>query len=590
MLAASRPLPPPSAGFALSFGPSRGLRASRAGRAGAFANGDDATMPPASSTAADREAATVNLYRAFENRTVFAEPEKRRLPTTLVTGWLGSGKTTVMRHVLANRQDLRVACAVNDFAELNIDAELVAREDTGARTPGADEGVVELTNGCLCCTLGGELETEVWRMLDAGARREADGMGAVDYLLIETSGLVDPTETVAALDKTFGKLARVRLDSVVCVVDAESAALGGVGSAPVGPDASGSDAAAEAWARQLSAADVVLLNKIDLLGEEEEEGKEEAKENPSTRDPAAAGPASRRSRLDAARAFVRRWAPDAKIVECVRGEAPLPAILDVELAPQPEGKVGHDWDSAARPFLLSPTGGALRKSAAGSSTKGGPFIIDPAARRSSHLRRTSDASGEFGSASHLGGFASLAGFQRWAKRGIPPGVARAKGFVTFAEDPDVTYDFHLSGRRRVEIEPSESRGADARGARARAPARRDASAPPPPPPRRSPRPKKGTRPPEGRKRRGSCSSARAWTLTPRPPRFARLRCGGTTWGPSRGRDSAAATRRRRDCDGRWRWWRRTLGWNWRRRRTSGARGARRRRACTSGSRALGRTG
>ena len=467
MLAASRPLPPPSAGFALSFGPSRGLRASRAGRAGAFANGDDATMPPASSTAADREAATVNLYRAFENRTVFAEPEKRRLPTTLVTGWLGSGKTTVMRHVLANRQDLRVACAVNDFAELNIDAELVAREDTGARTPGADEGVVELTNGCLCCTLGGELETEVWRMLDAGARREADGTGAVDYLLIETSGLVDPTETVAALDKTFGKLARVRLDSVVCVVDAESAALGGVGSAPVGPDASGSDAAAEAWARQLSAADVVLLNKIDLLGEEEEEGKEEAKENPSTRDPAAAsGPASRRSRLDAARAFVRRWAPDAKIVECVRGEAPLPAILDVELAPQPEGKVGHDWDSAARPFLLSPTGGALRKSAAGSSTKGGPFIIDPAARRSSHLRRTSDASGEFGSASYLGGFASLAGFQRWAKRGIPPGVARAKGFVTFAEDPDVTYDFHLSGRRRVEIEPSESRGADARGARA----------------------------------------------------------------------------------------------------------------------------
>ena len=467
MLAASRPLPPPSAGFALSFGPSRGLRASRAGSAGAFANGDDATMPPASSTAADREAATVNLYRAFENRTVFAEPEKRRLPTTLVTGWLGSGKTTVMRHVLANRQDLRVACAVNDFAQLNIDAELVAREDTGARTPGADEGVVELTNGCLCCTLGGELETEVWRMLDAGARREADGTGAVDYLLIETSGLVDPTETVAALDKTFGKLARVRLDSVVCVVDAESAALGGVGSAPVGPDASGSDAAAEAWARQLSAADVVLLNKIDLLGEEEEEGKEEAKENPSTRDPAAAsGPASRRSRLDAARAFVRRWAPDAKIVECVRGEAPLPAILDVELAPQPEGKVGHDWDSAARPFLLSPTGGALRKSAAGSSTKGGPFIIDPAARRSSHLRRTSDASGEFGSASHRGGFASLAGFQRWAKRGIPPGVARAKGFVTFAEDPEVTYDFHLSGRRRVEIERAPARDRSD-GARAR---------------------------------------------------------------------------------------------------------------------------
>jgi hypothetical protein len=114
----------------------------------------------------DKEADMVNLFRNYELRTAFAPPEKRRLPTTLVTGWLGSGKTTVMRHVLANRQDLKVACAVNDFAELNIDAELVAREDNGASGAGASgsaaaSGVVALTNGCLCCTLGGELETEV---------------------------------------------------------------------------------------------------------------------------------------------------------------------------------------------------------------------------------------------------------------------------------------------------------------------------------------------------------------------------------------------------------------------------------------------
>ena len=63
----------------------------------------------------------MNLFRNYELRTAFAPQERRRLPTTLVTGWLGSGKTTVMRHVLANRQDLRVACVVNDFAELNID-------------------------------------------------------------------------------------------------------------------------------------------------------------------------------------------------------------------------------------------------------------------------------------------------------------------------------------------------------------------------------------------------------------------------------------------------------------------------------------
>ena len=239
--------------------------------------------------AVDREAATVNLFRNYEARTAFAPAERRRLPTTLVTGWLGSGKTTVMRHVLANRQDLKVACAVNDFAELNIDAELVARSDTGAR--GENKGIVELTNGCLCCTLGGELETQVWRMLDDARDREDDGTGRVDYLLIETSGLVDPTETVAALDKTFGKLARVRLDSVVCVVDAESAASGEV-AGDGGGDGGGGAKPEEAWARQLSAADVVLLNKIDLLDGDDE-------------------------KLAAARAFVRRWAPDAKVTECV---------------------------------------------------------------------------------------------------------------------------------------------------------------------------------------------------------------------------------------------------------------------------------
>lgn len=380
-----------------------------------------------SSTAEDREAATVNLFRNYELRTAFAQPERRRLPTTLVTGWLGSGKTTVMRHVLANRQDLRVACAVNDFAELNIDAALVAREENGARRAGKDgTGVVELTNGCLCCTLGGELETEVWRMLDA-ASRDDEGVGSVDYLLIETSGLVDPTETVAALDKKFGKLARVRLDSVVCVVDAESAAAGG-GSLQGTLEG---DAANAAWARQLSAADVVLLNKIDLLEGDDADAK-----------------------LAAARAFVREWAPDARLVECVRGKAPLPAILDVELAPQPEGKFGHDWDSAERPFLLSPTGGGLRKAPAAPS---GPFVIDPSKRtihRSAAAAAAANAN-DFGSVSFEGGALSLAAFQRWVSSVVPStGVVRAKGFVTFAEEPDVSHDFHLSGLRRVEIEPS----------------------------------------------------------------------------------------------------------------------------------------
>ena len=91
-------------------------------RAGADADKAPTSRPPR------REEDTVNLFRNYELRTAFAPAERRRLPTTLVTGWLGSGKTTVMRHVLANRQDLRVACVVNDFAELNIDADVTPSE------------------------------------------------------------------------------------------------------------------------------------------------------------------------------------------------------------------------------------------------------------------------------------------------------------------------------------------------------------------------------------------------------------------------------------------------------------------------------
>jgi len=417
-------------------------------RAGADADKAPASRPPR------REEDTVNLFRNYELRTAFAPAERRRLPTTLVTGWLGSGKTTVMRHVLANRQDLRVACVVNDFAELNIDAELVARDDNGVM-PGSGtgknvRGVVELTNGCLCCTLGGELETEVWRMLDESANH-GEGVADVDYLLIETSGLVDPTETVASLDKKFGKMARVRLDAVVCVVDAEAAAYGAAGFFLDGPDA---------WRAQLSVADVVLLNKTDLL-----EGNEK--------------------KLTMARDFVGKHAPDARVVECERGRAPLTAILDVEIAAQPEGKFGHDWDAAARPFLVSPTGEGLRKP--GDRPKpsvgvGGPFVIDPA-RRTTHAGRGgptgrgksldgSDESGaDLGSVAYEGGATSLASFQAWVACGIPRGVVRAKGFVTFAEEPGVQYDFHLSGRRRVEIEPSENRGRGFEGAFSKAPAK-----------------------------------------------------------------------------------------------------------------------
>ena len=159
------------------------------------------------------------------------------------------------------------------------------------------------------------------------------------------------------------------------------------------------------------------------------------------------------------------------------------------LAPQPEGKFSHDWDSAARPFLLSPTGGGLRKDTRVTDDSvtdpktdpktGGPFVIHPAGVRrvkpSAH-RAGVDGAAAFGSASFECGAVPLASFQRWVAFGIPRNAARAKGFVTFLEDPEVTYDFHLSGRRRVEIERAPAIPAGSRARRRDDAARRKTNA------------------------------------------------------------------------------------------------------------------
>ena len=119
---------------------------------------------------------SINMFRNYENRTAYATAGKRRLPITLLVGFLGGGKTTLARRALENRQSLRVAAAVNDFAALNVDARLVRRSAAATRRDGdgGDDGgsssaarVTELTNGCLCCTLRDDLERGVVELLNA---------------------------------------------------------------------------------------------------------------------------------------------------------------------------------------------------------------------------------------------------------------------------------------------------------------------------------------------------------------------------------------------------------------------------------------
>ncbi|BAY19345.1 hypothetical protein NIES21_52060 [Anabaenopsis circularis NIES-21] len=162
---------------------------------------------------------------------------KQGLPVTIITGFLGSGKTTLLNHILTNQQGLKTAVLVNEFGEIGIDNELIISTDE-------NNNMVELSNGCICCTINNDLVDAVYKVLE---REEK-----LDYLVVETTGLADPLPVALTF---LGTELRdlTRLDSIITVVDAANYSL----------DLFNSQAAYS----QIAYGDVILLNKTDLVDE-----------------------------------------------------------------------------------------------------------------------------------------------------------------------------------------------------------------------------------------------------------------------------------------------------------------------------------
>lgn len=309
---------------------------------------------------------------------------KQGLPVTIITGFLGSGKTTLLNHILTNQQGVKTAVLVNEFGEIGIDNELVVA---------TDENMVELSNGCICCTINNDLVDAVYKVLE---REEK-----LDYLVVETTGLADPLPVAMTF---LGSELRdlTRLDSIITVVDAANYSL----------DLFNSQAALS----QITYGDVIILNKTDLVDE---------------------------TTLQELERKINDLKEGSRIIRTTKSQVPLPLILSVGLfesdkyfdSEEDKHEEHHDHDHDH-----STCGHDHHDDH--SNCEHDHHDHEHHHHHSDHLENDGFISISFQSEKPF----SIRKFQYFLDNQLPTNVFRAKGIMWFDESPQ-RHIFHLCGKR-----------------------------------------------------------------------------------------------------------------------------------------------